>query len=89
MLRYAPLSVRIVEQALKPGGCVALEDALKLLPGGHFDVSFAAPEDDEGAAPSMAAAGGAQLRHLPTPHLPRQMDESSQLSGAPRVTKGS
>lgn len=64
--RYAPLSVRLVEQALKVpgGGWGPVEDVLKLLPGGHYDVPFAAPDDEAGATHAPPTATGAQ-RVLP------------------------
>ena len=52
--RYAPLSVRLVEQALRPGSSWAqIEDALKLLPGPHFEVT----QDFEELQPSKPAVG--------------------------------
>ncbi|KAK9830347.1 hypothetical protein WJX72_011177 [[Myrmecia] bisecta] len=35
---YAPISIRLVEAAVKAGGWGALEEVFKLLPGPHFDV---------------------------------------------------
>ena len=54
---YAPLSVRIVEALSKPGGMRAIEDALKLLPGPHFDLKQEMPK---GFKP-----GAVTLHHLP------------------------
>ena len=64
--RYAPLSVRLVEQALKVpgGGWGPVEDVLKLLPGGHYDVPFGALDDDAGTTHVGPTASGAQ-RVLP------------------------
>ena len=64
--RYAPLSVRLVEQALKVpgGGWGPVEDVLKLLPGGHYDVPFGAPDDEAGTTHAAPTASSAQ-RVLP------------------------
>jgi hypothetical protein len=35
---YAPLSIRLVEAALAPGGWGAAKEGLGALPGAHFDV---------------------------------------------------
>ncbi|KAG1659726.1 hypothetical protein FOA52_012266 [Chlamydomonas sp. UWO 241] len=36
---YAPLSIRLVERALGPGGWTSVAEALTLLPGSHFDIA--------------------------------------------------
>lgn len=35
---YAPLSIRLVEQALKPSGWQGVSESLSVLPGAHFDI---------------------------------------------------
>lgn len=35
---YCPLTARLAETALRPQGWTGLEDALRLLPGPHFEV---------------------------------------------------
>ncbi|KAK9837545.1 hypothetical protein WJX84_004210 [Apatococcus fuscideae] len=57
---YCPLTARLAESALRPQGWSGLEDALRLLPGPHFEVKPTAfsedPQDTEAPEPAPSAA---------------------------------
>ncbi|KAK9831278.1 hypothetical protein WJX74_010180 [Apatococcus lobatus] len=69
---YCPLTARLAESALRPQGWTGLEDALRLLPGPHFEVKPTAysqeaspAETPEPATPAAAASGSLGLLSRP------------------------
>jgi vacuolar protein sorting-associated protein 33A len=58
---YAPLSIRLVEAAVKGAGLP--EDVLKTLPGPSFDVEQASQDEPGQPRPPSSTSPGGQPRH--------------------------